>query len=664
MSQFGALRLAGTLAVLCGAVTYAAWQINEYAVSALVKDTATQASLDAASYFVAKMPNLDGVLGGEAVPAEDYAFIDTVIQAKGVDTFKLYDAKGIMVFDSSINKHAGATASQLGKHNPGALAALQQGGQFVKLEDEMEDDEHKLFSETYVPFRHKGELAGVAEVYIDQTNTADVFRSSFKKFAAMIAVLVCFSFALPAIAFFRRNTEKHKADEHIRFMQTHDELTKLPNRQQLTRLLADSMALEPDGQSLVAVHYIDLDWFKDVNEKHGHEAGNEVLRAVAARLSSAVKKSDLVGRLAADEFVVAQCGLPDHVELASLTKRITDVFATPFSVADQKIVISASIGTAVGLCASAQAETLVDNADTAAFVIKSRGRNGHCYFESKFTEARRDFMMIETLVRNAVADDSFELHYQPLFDLRTEKLTGFEALLRLRDDEGRYISPATFIPVAEEIGLIDEIGCRVLRHASVTASFWPKGLQISVNLSAAQFKRRSIVATTRSALAASGLSASRLLLEITESTLLTDTDAVISQLQELKAMGAKIVMDDFGTGYSSLGYMLKFPFDHLKIDRSFITAIGEGNSSARSVVSTIIGLAHALNMGVTGEGVETPEQGAVLRELGCDYVQGFGFGKPVPATEIAAIILKSCSSVPPVLEPIPEAPALAGAETA
>ena len=640
MIRFGNARLTGILVAMCAAVTSCAWQLNEGAVEALVKNTATQTSLDAAKYFIAEIPNLDGILHGKVIPAEDKKFIETILQAKGITTLKLYDKLGNTIFDSSAIASGSRAEIVLGQHNPAALAALNSGKPFVKLEEEAEDGAEKLLSETYVTFALNGEAGGVAEVYIDQTATARLFRQSFGTFAAFIAALVCLSFSFPALAFLQRTRQKDKADEDIRFMQSHDSLTRLPNRAQLTLLLGKAMVSCSETAALTAVHYIDLDLFKDVNEKHGHEAGNLVLQAVAARLISAVRDTDIVARLGADEFVVAQCGMPDHMQLADLTKRIIDVFSSPFRTDSNEVCVTASIGTAVGLRGAVGAATLIDNADTAAFVTKSRGRNGHCFFEARFTEERRDYVNLEMLVRRALAEDRFELHYQPIYSFE-RKLTGFEALLRLRDGSGNFISPMKFIPVAEEVGLIDQIGSWVLKHSSITAVAWPDELKLSVNLSAAQFKRRSVVAATRSALAASGLHASRLLLEITESTLLRDTDAVIGQLQELKALGTSIVMDDFGTGYSSLGYMLKFPFDQIKIDRSFVMAIGAGNANASSVIQTIVTLGHSLKMRVTAEGVETEVQATALRNMKCDHVQGYLFGKPMPATEVAALVLRS-----------------------
>ena len=275
--------------------------------------------------------------------------------------------------------------------------------------------------------------------------------------------------------------------------------------------------------------------------------------------------------------------------------------------------------------------------------LKARGRNGHCRFEPEFDAELQKRLDLEALVRDATAEMRFELYFQPLFDVNSAELKGFEALLRLRDDNGKHVPPDVFIPVAEEIGLIDEIGTWVLENACATAATWPGDAKISVNLSAAQFKRHSVCGSTRRALQKSGLDPQRLYLEITESLLMANSAEVLEQLRELKQMGVSIVMDDFGSGYSSLGYMLKFPFDRIKIDRSFISGLAANQENSRDVVQTIIALGHTLNMTVTAEGVETLSQANALREMNCDDAQGYLFGRPVPATEIAAIFMKQFS---------------------
>jgi EAL domain-containing protein (putative c-di-GMP-specific phosphodiesterase class I) len=273
--------------------------------------------------------------------------------------------------------------------------------------------------------------------------------------------------------------------------------------------------------------------------------------------------------------------------------------------------------------------------------VKEQGRNGHCQFEPRFDDMHRKRVRLETIVRDAVAKKSFQLYFQPLFKSASGELKGFEALLRLQDENGTFIAPGDFIPVAEHIGLIDEIGSWVLEQACAVAANWPKHLQISVNLSAAQFKRQSVCKRVRHALAKSRLNSRQLILEITESLLMSDTESILAQLKDLKALGISIAMDDFGTGYSSLGYMLKFPFDCIKIDRAFVNALTEGSESALNVVQTIITLGHTMNMSVTAEGVETQEQAQALRDLNCDDVQGFLFGRPMPQVDVAALILKT-----------------------
>lgn len=622
------------------AVTAAAWGVNEWAVDRLLRQTAVDSSESAAEYFAKNIPGIDAVLAGKAITPQAGAFISTAVSAKGIDAFKLYSPSGHLILDTRQLTASNPESEQLGAHNPEALAILSANQSFAKLEEEVEDGTTELKAETYVPIEVDGKLAGVAEVYIDLTATAANVRRSFFWSSGLIAAIVGLGFIFPAVGYLRRNRQKIVAEEHVRFLANHDLLTGLPNRDCFTAELQARLAAPANASEMVAVHFINLDGFRDLNEQHGHEFGNEVLRAVAGRLRAGVRATDLVSRIAADEFVIVQTGLSDHVELAELTARLSQLFGKNVGIRQHQLKLTASIGTAVALVAGSDAEQLIDNADIASTDVKSRGGNGHRFFEEQLNAARRLRNELEALLRQAVEQQSFELHFQPLFNFRGHKLKGFEALLRLKDTDGSYVPPDRFIPVAEELGLIDEIGAWVLLTACTTATSWPDDLQISVNLSALQFKRRAVVPATRKALAMSGLPPRRLLLEITESTLLSDTEAIIDQLRELKAIGTSIVMDDFGTGYSSLGYMLRFPFDHIKIDRSFVKAIGVGSDNATTVIETIIALGHTLKMNVTAEGVETETQAATLRDLRCDDAQGYLFGKPMPASEVSVLLLR------------------------
>lgn len=441
----------------------------------------------------------------------------------------------------------------------------------------------------------------------------------------------------------RQHEAVREADRNIHFLANHDALTRLPNRTSFTENMRISLKADLGAGRMSTISFIDLDFFKDINDRFGHDFGDETLKAVALRLSAAIRAGDIVARFGGDEFVVAQFGFTTHEEIVAATSRVKDAFKLPLSIDGREVILTASIGTAVSSLHGTTVESLVKSADTAVYVVKARGRNAQLFFDLKFDEERNQRLALEEIVRDAVANNTFALAYQPLFAFGDHLPKGFEALLRLNDRDGHPVPPSRFIPVAEEIGLIDQIGKWVLLNACMTASTWPNDMQISVNLSVAQFKRHSIVGCVKEALQLSGIKPHRLVLEITESLLMTDTDSILEQLNELKKIGVAIAMDDFGTGYSSLGYMLKFPFDRIKIDRSFVQELASNNQNAKTLVNTIISLGHTLNMQVTAEGVETVEQADSLMSMNCDDAQGYLYSKPIAAVDLAAFMMKQFS---------------------
>jgi diguanylate cyclase (GGDEF)-like protein len=402
-----------------------------------------------------------------------------------------------------------------------------------------------------------------------------------------------------------------------------------------------------DGEAAagIAVHYVDVDRFKDINDTLGHDTGDELVRQIARRLGAIAGPRELVARIGGDEFALVQRPAADEQSVVRFAERLMATIAEPCQARGHDIATTASVGVlwlparrGESADAPADAVTALKCADIAMYQAKAQGRNRYCVFDPSMDSELQERRRIEQRVRHAVANDGFELHFQPLFDAGDRTLTGFEALLRLPAGDGGMIPPVTFIPVAENMGLISTIGARVLERACEAARGWPDHLKVAVNLSPAQFADGSIVATVRAALTRTGLAPGRLELEITEGLLLTHTETVMRELVELKALGASIVMDDFGTGYSSLSYLWRFPFDKIKIDRSFIGALSEGDESVRDIVRTIVSLGQSLQMRVTAEGVETDGQADYLAALRCDQLQGFLLGRPVPQAQVAALI--------------------------
>jgi diguanylate cyclase (GGDEF)-like protein/PAS domain S-box-containing protein len=433
-------------------------------------------------------------------------------------------------------------------------------------------------------------------------------------------------------------TERRKAEARVAHMAHHDGLTGLANRVMYQERLNQALLLNQSGAG-VAVLCIDLDLFKNVNDSFGHPMGDRLLTMVAARMRANVRSSDLVARLGGDEFAIVLAGeiVPNDADDFAL--RLIQTLSAPYDMDGIEIVIGASIGIALSPGDGDNSEELMRNADMALYRAKNDGGGVHHFFEREMdlqAQKRRD---MELDLRRAFANGEFELHYQPLVDLAADRITGFEALLRWRHPDKGMISPADFIPVAEDIGLIVTLGEWVLRKACVEAVNWPSDIKIAVNLSPVQFRNRNLVQVVIAALAHSGLSPLRLELEITESLFLAETDANIAILHQLRALGVRISMDDFGTGYSSLSYLRSFPFDKIKIDRSFIKDL-IGRPDCVAIVRAISGLGRSLNITTTAEGVESVDQLDWLRAEGCNEVQGFLFSAARPASEIAQLLTR------------------------
>jgi diguanylate cyclase (GGDEF)-like protein/PAS domain S-box-containing protein len=454
------------------------------------------------------------------------------------------------------------------------------------------------------------------------------------------------------VATFEDVTEWRKAQAQISYMAHHDALTGLANRTQLVKKLEKVLAVLPLKGGSVAVHFIDLDRFKKVNDTLGHEGGDFLLKTAAERLRSVTRVNDVVARLGGDEFVVIQIGVGSKDQAEDLASRLTSAVTAPMKFREQSIIATVSVGVALAPADGNDPERLLKSADLAMYKAKADGRNCIRFFQPEMDAELQARSKLERTIRDAVLHDRYELHYQPLFEMSEHRLTGFEALIRLPADDGTLIPPLAFIPVAEELRLIDRIGEWVLRAACRTAVTWPENLTVAVNLSPAQFLpglAGSVSDIVAAALKDAGLAAHRLELEITETLLLGDSAAIMAELQTLKAMGVAIVMDDFGTGYSSLSYLWRFPFDKIKIDRSFMQGFNGSGRDAKTLVKTIIALGRELNMRVTVEGVETAAQAAFLDKADGDQVQGFFFGRPVPGSEVSAYILADFQKTHPAL---------------
>jgi diguanylate cyclase (GGDEF)-like protein len=433
-------------------------------------------------------------------------------------------------------------------------------------------------------------------------------------------------------------TERRRSEMQIAHMARHDALTDLPNRVLLRERLAEALIHVERGQRL-AVLCLDLDHFKNVNDSLGHPVGDELLRAVAVRLRGCVRETDTISRVGGDEFAIIQTDINDATDAERLALRISEVIAEPYDLGGHMVVVATSIGIAVAPVDGIEANELLKNGDMALYGAKADGRGVYRFFEPRMDARMKARRALELALRKALANDEFELYYQPAVTLDDETVQCCEALLRWNHPEHGLIMPADFISIAEEIGLIVPIGEWVIRRACEDASTWPDDIRVAVNLSPTQLNNSLLFPTVLNALTAAQLPAYRLELEITEAVLMENTEANLRTLHGLRALGIRISMDDFGTGYSSLSYLRSFPFDKIKIDRCFITGLGDDNESA-AIVQAVAGLAQQLSMTTTAEGVETRTQLDRVRELGCTDVQGHFYSPPVPAKELAAIFAK------------------------
>ncbi|MDA9456395.1 hypothetical protein XI00_19510 [Bradyrhizobium sp. CCBAU 21359] len=437
------------------------------------------------------------------------------------------------------------------------------------------------------------------------------------------------------VATYEDLTERRRAEARIAHMAHHDALTGLPNRTLFHERMIAALERAEDGGAF-AVMLLDLDRFKTVNDTLGHPVGDALLKSVAERLSETVRPIDLVARLGGDEFAVLAIDASNH-DISQCADRILRAMAEPFETGGHHINIGTSIGIALALADGNAPDELLKNADLALYQAKAAGRATFCFFEAEMDLELQARRQIEFDLRVALAEGEFHLVYQPQVNLTSGRITGCEALLRWNHPVRGPVPPSEFIPIAEEAGFIPAIGDWALRQACHEAAGWPSDVKIAVNMSPAQFKNPNLPHNVVMALAASGLPAERLELEITESLLLQDNDTTMATLHRMRELGVGIALDDFGTGYSSLSYLRRFPFDKIKIDQTFVREMTT-DADCMSIIQSVIDLAHTLRMKTTGEGVETVQQKDSLQAAGCTDAQGFHFFRPMPGKQIADLL--------------------------
>jgi len=428
-------------------------------------------------------------------------------------------------------------------------------------------------------------------------------------------------------------TEQRESSEKIAYLARYDTLTSLPNRLMLTEALGEALQYADQWRTRCALLMVDLDRFKAVNDSLGHLTGDKLLAQVSSRLQALTGENALVGRLGGDEFAIVIRDASDLDFLRQLAARVIQSLTEPYQVDNHTLYVGASVGSAIGPRDGKSVEELMRNADLALYRAKDTGGGEHCRFEPVLHASAEERRQLEVSLRKALGLDEFVLHYQPVVDARSEKVVSFEALVRWNSSEHGFVSPGKFIPLAEDTRLIVPIGKWVLRQACFEARNWPEDVKVNVNVSPEQLLEPEFHQEVIDALAASGLRPERLEIEVTESIFLRDASIARNALEQAMALGCSIALDDFGTGYSSLGYLRKLRFSTIKVDRTFVQGAAQGASESLAIINAVVAMAKSLDMTTTAEGVEDAEQAELIRNLGCDKIQGFHFGRPMSSEE-------------------------------
>ena len=602
-----------------------------------LRDDAEATALRYADVVAATVPGLPALFEGRGLQGETLEQLRRLRQVGEIFRFKLFDREGrqLLVSDDLDRALPTATAGQTiaqhqGSRNQNVQDIVLGGRNFVELKSGAgKPDRPPWYSEAYVPVQRDGKVIGVVEVYVDQTRAEAGIQAEYGRVALSVAALMLLLATVAGWRGVRHLREQRNVEERVHYLAQHDVLSGALNRASFGEALEQAVARHAQAGGAFAVLCVDLDGFKEVNDAFGHAAGDDVLRHVTERLRGVVRHGDAIARLGGDEFALLQDGVNSPADVSRLAQRVVEVLAEPYEIQGRSVLCGASVGAAVYGTDADNVPDLLHKADLALYRAKSEGRGGFSFYDAALDRQLQSQRDLVRDLREAIAAETLELHYQPQYGADGEALVGYEALLRWKHPTRGNVPPGDFIGVAESSGLIEPLGRWVLQRACREAAGWPEALAVSVNLSAAQFRSDDLLATVAAALDDSGLPPQRLELEITESLLMSNTDRVLRMLHALSAMGVRIAMDDFGTGYSSLAYLWRFPFDKVKIDRSFTQGLGSDPKVAL-IVRSIVSLAHSMEIRVNAEGVETSAQLGALQRYGCDELQGYLLGRPVP----------------------------------
>lgn len=606
---------------------FGVWLLLANTVDKVVQKEAKTTAIHWANYFVAHLDNVETLITQGAPNKKQSATIDRAVEFGEVFRFKIFRPDGTTSFISDEYKFRKEDNSlTAAKENAKALGVFNTGTSHISTNDGRQKiNRPDVYVEAYVPLINKsGTRIGVAEVYIDQTEMVTSLKDGFYWIALFLPFISALFFLLPALAMLKESATAKTAKAEAEQLANFDALTGLYNR----RSFNNSAEIYFKDYSSIGTLFIDIDDFKRINDEHGHDGGDAFLRSVGHTLKSKLGENAIFARFGGDEFVACIGDItPDELQL--IAQDVLASIARGMSHRGQTIIGHVSIG----LNITSSDEPLSDMlhaADTALYKSKDEGKNTITFFSEDLSNEFKRQQKLEKLLNQAVDGTGLEIFFQPINQPETKKILGFEALLRLRDEQGAIISPEEFIPVAERLGLINDIGKWVLCESVKTAKEWSKDTFISVNLSAIQFEQGDLPSFIKDLLLEHNFPADRLEVEVTENLLIRDDGSTKKQLTEIKNMGVSIAMDDFGTGYSSLGYLWKYGFDKLKIDRSFLLGYDQDPKKLEKIIGSVINLGHCIDMDVTIEGVESDTHVNILKGMGCDQLQGYYFGKPMP----------------------------------
>lgn len=605
--------------IVCGGIILT-WKVGDH----LLRAEARAGAVHWLDFLQENTSDLEGLLAGRPPGAADRVVLGLARDVGPVFRYGLFDAAGALRFTSS---PAGPPVLSAVLPDPGAAPA-------VALRDGEAPGQPAFFAEVRLPLVHAGDLIGAVRVDVDLTGPATRYWALFGYVSWGLCALLAAAATLPGGMIWRRARDLRRAEARIRHIKHHDPLTGLPDRSLLRERLAAMIAGAAPGLTLIC---LDLDRFKEINETLGHGAGDQVLQETARRLRTALRPGDLMARLGGDAFAIASSGIDDVDAARRLAGRILERVDCPVEI-DLGVMVETGcrLGVACHPMHGSQPDDLFRSACIALHDAKLAGRRIRIFSDDMVRRValRRS---LEADLRRALDQDEFVLHFQPIVGLAGLRLTGFEALLRWQHPDRGLLAPADFLPLAEETCLILPIGERVIGLACRCAAAWPATCRVAVNLSAIQFDGPPLDQVVERHLAASGLPAARLDLEVTETVLIKDSLRTSDVLMGLKEQGVQLSLDDFGTGHASLNYLARYPFDRIKIDQSFVARLGQGPDGL-AMVSAVVGLGRRLGLKVTAEGIESFEQLSLLQRERCDEGQGYLFSPPVAADEVPAMI--------------------------